>query len=39
MGRLGVPMDIVGPTIFLASSTSDFYTGHILFADGGITIW
>ena len=29
--------DIDGPLLFLASSASDFYTGHILYADGGYT--
>ena len=39
MGRLGVPRDFVGATIFLSSSASDFFTGHTLFLDGGVTIW
>ena len=36
-GRLGEPQDLVGPLLFLASAASDFYTGHILYADGGYT--
>jgi NAD(P)-dependent dehydrogenase (short-subunit alcohol dehydrogenase family) len=36
-GRLGEPTDLVGPLLFLASKASDFYTGHILYADGGYT--
>ncbi|MEW6435611.1 MAG: SDR family oxidoreductase [Pseudomonadota bacterium] len=36
-GRLGVPEDLIGPLLFLASRASDFYTGHILYADGGYT--
>lgn len=36
-GRLGEPEDLAGPLIFLASRASDFYTGHILHADGGYT--
>lgn len=36
-GRLGEPEDLVGPLLFLASNASDFYTGHILYADGGYT--
>jgi NAD(P)-dependent dehydrogenase (short-subunit alcohol dehydrogenase family) len=36
-GRLGEPEDLAGPLIFLASRASDFYTGHILYADGGYT--
>src|SRR5215831_13663800 len=34
-GRLGEPEDLAGPLLFLASKASDFYTGHILYADGG----
>jgi NAD(P)-dependent dehydrogenase (short-subunit alcohol dehydrogenase family) len=36
-GRLGEPEDLVGPLLFLVSRASDFYTGHILYADGGYT--
>jgi NAD(P)-dependent dehydrogenase (short-subunit alcohol dehydrogenase family) len=36
-GRLGEPADLAGPLLFLASRASDFYTGHILYADGGYT--
>ncbi|HZD92324.1 MAG TPA: SDR family oxidoreductase [Pseudolabrys sp.] len=36
-GRLGEPEDLAGPLLFLASKASDFYTGHILYADGGYT--
>src|ERR1700704_3112177 len=36
-GRLGEPSDLAGPLLFLASQASDFYTGHILYADGGYT--
>lgn len=36
-GRLGEPEDLAGPLLFLSSSASDFYTGHILYADGGYT--
>jgi NAD(P)-dependent dehydrogenase (short-subunit alcohol dehydrogenase family) len=36
-GRLGEPEDLAGPLLFLASGASDFYTGHILYADGGYT--
>ena len=35
--RLGEPEDLAGPLLFLASKASDFYTGHILYADGGYT--
>ena len=36
-GRLGEPDDLAGPLLLLASRASDFYTGHILYADGGDT--
>lgn len=36
-GRLGEPEDLAGPLLFLSSRASDFYTGHILYADGGYT--
>lgn len=34
--RWGTPEDLTGPTVFLASSASDFVNGHILYVDGGI---
>jgi gluconate 5-dehydrogenase len=37
LGRLGVPTDIVGAAIFLASPASSMVTGHILDVDGGHT--
>ena len=37
LGRVGVPGDVVGPTVFLASPASAFVTGHILLVDGGVT--
>ncbi|MDP5220709.1 SDR family oxidoreductase [Ruegeria sp. 2205SS24-7] len=36
-GRLGEPEDLAGPLLFLSSRASDFYTGHIMYADGGYT--
>lgn len=36
-GRLGEPEDLAGPLLFLTSKASDFYTGHVLYADGGYT--
>lgn len=36
-GRLGEAEDLAGPLLFLASKASDFYTGHVLYADGGYT--
>ena len=35
-GRWGVPEDLKGPAIFLASGASDFVNGHILYVDGGL---
>jgi NAD(P)-dependent dehydrogenase (short-subunit alcohol dehydrogenase family) len=35
LGRLGVPDDIRGPALFLASDASAFITGHVLPLDGG----
>ncbi len=35
LGRWGQPRDLMGPAVFLASSASDFVTGHLLVADGG----
>lgn len=37
LGRLGEPEDLAGPLLFLVSRASDFYTGHVLYADGGYT--
>jgi gluconate 5-dehydrogenase len=34
--RWGLPEDLKGPAIFLASAASDFVNGHILYVDGGI---
>jgi len=39
LGRWATPEDIVGPMLFLASKSSDFVTGQILYIDGGVTTW
>jgi len=35
LGRLGVPEDMVGPTVFLASDMARYVTGAALLVDGG----
>lgn len=34
-GRLGVPEDLAGTAVFLASSASDYVTGQLIYVDGG----
>ena len=34
--RWGDPEDLMGPAVFLASDSSNFVNGHILYVDGGI---
>ena len=34
--RWGVPEDLEGPAVFLASDASNFVNGHVLYVDGGI---
>jgi NAD(P)-dependent dehydrogenase (short-subunit alcohol dehydrogenase family) len=36
LGRLGQPLDIANTALFLASDESSFWTGEILFPDGGL---
>jgi gluconate 5-dehydrogenase len=36
-GRWGVPADLTGALIFLASAASDFVNGQILYVDGGMS--
>jgi NAD(P)-dependent dehydrogenase (short-subunit alcohol dehydrogenase family) len=35
VGRLGMPEDVAGPALFLASSDADYVNGVLLFVDGG----
>jgi len=37
-GRWGVPHDLMGTTVFLASRASQFVNGHILAVDGGFLV-
>jgi len=37
--RFGVPEDLAGAVVFLASKASDFMTGETIFIDGGFSIW
>ncbi len=39
MNRLGLPQDLQGGLIFLASAASAYVTGHNLVIDGGYTLW
>jgi NAD(P)-dependent dehydrogenase (short-subunit alcohol dehydrogenase family) len=36
MERIGVPDDITGAAVFLASSDSNYVSGHLLVVDGGM---
>ena len=35
MGRWGLPADLAGPVVFLASDAAAYVTGHALVVDGG----
>ena len=37
LGKLGMPEDLIGGCIFLASEASDFITGQTIYIDGGLT--
>lgn len=37
MGRIGDPVEVVGPTIALAASAGSYVTGQVLYVDGGVT--
>ena len=37
-GRIGVPEDIAGAAVYLASTDSDYVTGSTLYVDGGLLL-
>jgi NAD(P)-dependent dehydrogenase (short-subunit alcohol dehydrogenase family) len=37
LGRICEPIDLAALAIYLAAPASDFVTGQIIFADGGVT--
>jgi NAD(P)-dependent dehydrogenase (short-subunit alcohol dehydrogenase family) len=39
IGRIGLPSDVVGAVVFLASQQASLVTGHVLAVDGGWTAW
>jgi NAD(P)-dependent dehydrogenase (short-subunit alcohol dehydrogenase family) len=39
IGRIGVPGEVVGAIVFLASEQASLVTGHVLAVDGGWTAW
>jgi len=38
LGRLGVPRDVAGPAVFLASELSGYVSGAQLLVDGGLFV-
>jgi 2-deoxy-D-gluconate 3-dehydrogenase len=39
LGRLGLPEDLIGAVVYLASPSADMVTGQTLAIDGGWTAW
>ncbi len=38
LGRIGLPEDVIGAALFLASPASDWVTGMVLLVDGGLMV-
>jgi len=38
LGRVGTPEEIADVAVYLASDRASYVTGHVLFADGGLTL-
>jgi gluconate 5-dehydrogenase len=38
MGRWGVPQDLAGTVVYLASESSNFVTGQDIHVNGGMTV-
>ncbi len=36
--RIGAPQDVAAAVVFLAGDAASYITGHVLFADGGMTL-
>lgn len=39
LGRVGVPAEVAGPVLLLASDAGSFITGQSIYVDGGWTTW
>jgi hypothetical protein len=39
MKRPGLPKELGGAVVYLASNASGFMTGHVMVIDGGYTVW
>ena len=39
LGKMGIPNDISGISVFLASDASNYFSGHNFIMDGGLSVW